>query len=85
MSGETDRPFFPSNSDHGYAFEAAFCHQCRGYFGGYCRVLGHAIANGKSPKWIKADNNLGGECTSFKPKGERSLKPKVNKRQGVLL
>ncbi len=71
--------FFPSNSDHGFAFERAFCHRCAGWFSGYCRVSLHALANAGHKKWVKADNALGGECLSFKPKGYR--KPYDSERE----
>lgn len=84
MSDDCQR-FYPSNSDHGYAFEATFCHKCSGYFGGHCRTLMYAMCHGESPMWVKADNNLGGECLNFKERGVPRLKARANKRQGVLL
>ena len=87
MTARDPNAWFPSNSDHGYAFEAKFCHHCAGYFGGYCRILLRAICDGQHPKWVRADNEVNGECLNFKMKGDRTvLRARVqNKNQGVLL
>ena len=79
--------WFPSNSDHGYAFEAKFCHNCAAYFGGYCRILLRAICDGEHAKWVRADNEVQGECLNFKVKGDRTTlrERKPNPRQGALL
>lgn len=88
MSALAPELFYPSNCDHGIAFESMFCRRCAGHFGGHCRILMNAMCNGEHPKWVRADNRLGGECLSFKPKGEhkavRKL-PNARGRQGELL
>lgn len=85
MTQAMSEPFYPSNSDHGWAFESRYCHKCAAYFGGYCKTLIYAMANGKSAKWVKTDNDVGGECLGFKERGVPRIKSNRNRRQGELL
>lgn len=77
-----ERPFYPSNSDHGYWFESKFCQNCAGYFNGHCRVLINAMAFGKSDHWVYLDDQE--TCKKFKDKLTHKAAKKVSKKQGSL-
>jgi len=64
------RSYRPSNSTEADGFESRWCHQCAGWFGGWCSIARaaatHDFGTLKYPRqWVRDDTHPWGTCTSF--------------------